>query len=251
MMKKALFVAVLAGSLAMLVMAQGNGYRGQGMGRNVPGEYLHGRGAGYGKGFNGGVNALASSLPYEELSEAEILGLFQMREEEKLARDVYLALYEKWDYPIFQNIASSEQRHMEAVKAILDKYDLVDPVIDDSAGVFSNMKIQNLYHELVLKGNISISQALYVGALIEDLDIFDLKESKQVADNVDIQTVYQNLMKGSRNHLRSFMRFLSSLGEVYEGTYLTPEEIAEIVASPMERGLYDHEGNPIYPNIGW
>lgn len=251
MIKKALFVAMMVGLFVVQVMAQGNGNQGQGMGRKGQREYVRGRGSGSGGGFNGGMNALVSSLPQEELSESEIKGLLQMREEEKLARDVYLSLHQDWAHRIFQNIASSEQRHMDAVKTLLDKYNMLDPVIDDTVGVFSDPKIQNLYFELVQKGRISLVHALQVGALIEDLDIFDLKEFILVADNVDIKTVYQNLLKGSRNHMRSFVSQLSAYGEIYEGTYLTPEEIEEIVDSPMERGLYDHEGNPLYPNIGW
>lgn len=251
MIKKALFVAMMVGLLVVQVMAQGNGNQGQGMGRKGQREYVRGRGSGSGGGFNGGMNALVSSLPHEELSESEIKGLLQMREEEKLARDVYLSLHQDWAHRIFQNIASSEQRHMDAVKTLLDKYNMLDPVIDDTVGVFSDPKIQNLYFELVQKGRISLVHALQVGALIEDLDIFDLKEFILVADNVDIKTVYQNLLKGSRNHMRSFVSQLSAYGEIYEGTYLTPEEIEEIVDSPMERGLYDYEGNPLYPNIGW
>lgn len=251
MIKKALFVAMMVGLLVVQVMAQGNGNQGQGMGRKGQREYVRGRGSGSGGRFNGGMNALVSSLPHEELSESEIKGLLQMREEEKLARDVYLSLHQDWAHRIFQNIASSEQRHMDAVKTLLDKYNMLDPVIDDTVGVFSDTKIQNLYFELVQKGRISLVHALQVGALIEDLDIFDLKEFILVADNVDIKTVYQNLLKGSRNHMRSFVSQLSAYGEIYEGTYLTPEEIEEIVDSPMERGLYDYEGNPLYPNIGW
>ena len=251
MIKKVFFVAALFGLMVVLVMAQGYGNRGQGKGRMGQREEFRGRGSGSGRGFNGGMNALVSSLPHEDLSGAEIKGLVQMREEEKLARDVYLSLYEEWGHQIFQNIARSEQRHMEAVKTLLEKYDLIDPVIDETIGVFSDPIIQNLYLELVQKGRISLFQALYVAAMIEDLDIFDLEEFIQAADNVDIQTVYQNLMKGSRNHMRAFVRQLSAYGEMYEGTYLTPEAIEEIVDSPMERGLYDHEGNPLYPNFGW
>jgi hypothetical protein len=250
-MKKLFLIMAMSGLLIGQGLAQGNGHRGQGNGRKGQREYVRGRGTGYGGGFNGGMNALVSSLPHEELSEEETKGLMQMREEEKLARDVYLTLYQDWDYPIFQNIARSEQRHMVAVKSLLDKYNLIDPIIDDTVGVFSDPNIQNLYFELVQKGRISVAQAWHVGALIEDLDIFDLKEFLQTADNVDIKTVYQNLMKGSRNHLRAFVARIESIGEAYEGTYLSREEIEEIVDSPMERGMVDHEGNPLYPNVGW
>jgi hypothetical protein len=250
-MKKVMIAATLIGLLAAQVMAQGYGNSGQGMGRRGQREYTRGRGAGSGGGFNGGMNALVSSLPHEELSEAELQGLLQMREEEKLARDVYLTLYQAWDHRVFHNIARSEQRHMDAVKTLLDKYNMIDPIIDDTVGVFSDPKIQNLYFELVQKGKISRIQAFFVGAQIEDLDIFDLLEFIQTADNVDIKTVYQNLLKGSRNHLRVFVRLLFALGESYEGTYLSQEMIEEIVDSSMERGLYDKDGNPLYPNIGW
>ncbi len=54
--------------------------------------------------------------------------LIQLREEEKLARDVYLYLYTHWNQWIFSNIAKSEQQHMDAVKGLLDKYDIEDPV---------------------------------------------------------------------------------------------------------------------------
>lgn len=251
MIKKALFAALLIGVLAAQAMAQGYAGRGQGMGRRGQREYALGRGTGSGGGFNGGMAALVTSLPYQELSEAEMKGLLQMREEEKLARDVYLTLYQDWEHRIFQNIAHSEQRHMDAVKTLLDKYGMIDPVIDDTVGVFSDPKIQNLYYELVQRGRISLVHSLQVGALIEDLDIFDLKELIQTADNVDIKTVFQNLMKGSRNHLRAYVGQLSAYGEAYEGTYLTQDEIDEIVNSPMERGLYDQDGNPFYPDVGW
>jgi hypothetical protein len=250
-MKKIMIAATMIGLLAAQVMAQGYGNRGQGMGRKGERGYVRGRGSGYGGGFNGGMNAFVADLPYEELSEAEMDGLLQMIEEEKLARDVYLTLYQEWGRLIFQNIAQSEQRHMDAVKTLLDKYDLIDPVVDDTVGVFSDTNIQSLYFELVQKGRISVVQGLYVGALIEDLDIFDLKEFLQAADNVDIKTVYENLMKGSRNHLRAFVSQLNSAGETYEGTYLSQEEIEVIVDSPMERGLYGQDGNPFYSSIGW
>lgn len=55
----------------------------------------------------------------------------QMREEEKLARDVYLELYETWDLPVFYNIAQSEQTHMGAVKTLIEKYNLKDPITDE------------------------------------------------------------------------------------------------------------------------
>ncbi len=62
------------------------------------------------------------------LSQEEIDDLVYLREEEKLARDVYLHLYNTWGQWIFENIAASEQQHMDAVKTLLDRYGIHDPV---------------------------------------------------------------------------------------------------------------------------
>jgi len=65
---------------------------------------------------------LIKDIPESQLSESEMQGLILMREEEKLARDVYTTLGEKWDLNIFINIAGSEQTHTDAVKYLLDRY---------------------------------------------------------------------------------------------------------------------------------
>ncbi len=73
------------------------------------------------------ASAAASTLHASGLTEAEVEGLLYMREEEKLAHDVYVTLYGIWGTPVFQNIANSEQTHTEAVKNLLDIYGLEDP----------------------------------------------------------------------------------------------------------------------------
>lgn len=176
------------------------------------------------------------TLPAESLSEAEIAGLVFMREEEKLARDVYLTLYEQWSEPIFRNIAQSEQTHTEAVRTLLDKYEVTDPVVDDSIGIFQNQELTTLYTELVAQGQASEVAALQVGALIEDLDIKDLDEQLALTDNADITLVYENLQRGSRNHLRAFVRQLAQRSVTYEPSYISPADYAEIIAGESERG---------------
>lgn len=177
-----------------------------------------------------------SALPASDLSEAEESGLIFMREEEKLTRDVYMTLYDKWGLRIFSNIAQSEQTHTEAVRDLLVKYDVTDPVTDDSIGVFADPILQNLYDDLVEQGSVSIEEALKVGALIEDLDISDLQEEVAKTDNEDIQLVYENLMRGSRNHLRAFTKQLESYSESYDPQYLSQDEYDEIVGSERETG---------------
>jgi hypothetical protein len=242
-MKKALLIMIVIGFLTISSFAQGNSWNG-GNGKGI-------HGPGWGIGFNGGMAELINSLPYEDLSDAEIWGMTYMYEEEKLARDVYLTLHKTWKIKILSNIANSEQRHMDALKLLLQKYDIPLPVLNDEVGFFSNSKLQKLYHALVAQGETAPVDAVHVGATIEDLDIFDLKDYLSQADNSDIRTVYQNLMKGSRNHLRAFARHLLKYGVSYEAQYLSQDEVDEIVSSPMERGLVDEDGNPIFGTTGW
>ena len=195
--------------------------------------------------------SLLASLPIEAVDTLEEQGLQLMREEEKLARDVYQALFDIWKTPIFQNISKSEGRHMEAVKTILEKYSLQDPVTVDTPGVFSDQNLQTLYYQLVQKGSVSLVEAMKVGAQIEELDISDLQKAISQTDNQDIKTLYQNLMKGSRNHLRSFGEQLKRLGATYTAQYLSQAELDGIINSPMERGLLDENGDLLYGPVGW
>ena len=171
----------------------------------------------------------------EPLTTDEIEGILFMREEEKLARDVYLTLYETWNLRIFQNIASSEATHMAAVKSLIDRYGLEDPVADRNIGSFANSDLERLFGELVNKGSQSLADALRVGAAIEEIDILDLQERAAQTDKADIQLVYENLNKGSRNHLRAFVSTLErQTGEIYQPQYLDAGEYDAIVSTPRE-----------------
>ena len=177
------------------------------------------------------------AIPAGELSAAEIEGILYMREEEKLARDVYLTLYEQWGLPIFQNIANSEATHMQAVKTLIDRYNLEDPAAGQDVGVFTNPTLQDLHDQLVEEGSRSLSSALRVGAAIEEIDILDLEERIAQTGRTDIQTVYENLTKGSRNHLRAFVSTLErQSGETYQPQYLSQAAYDAIVTAPMESG---------------
>ncbi len=183
------------------------------------------------------LQAQVNSLPVEPLSPDELTSLPFMREEEKLARDVYITLYSKWGSNIFSNISNSEQTHMEAVLMLLKKYGLTDPVGSNAVGVFNNTTLQNLYNQLVARGNTSILEAYKVGATIEDLDIYDLKTALINIDNRDIRLVYDNLTKGSRNHMRSFYKNILNAGGTYTPQYITQAEFDAIINSPMETGF--------------
>lgn len=144
------------------------------------------------------------------LTQAEIDGLLYMREEEKLARDSYLTLYDKWRLPIFSKIANSEVMHMSRVKDLLDRYGLPDPAAGKAIGEFTNPILQQLYDDLMLQGSQSSAEALKVGVTIEEVDIADLENYIAATNKTDIIQVYTNLRNASYNHLRAFT---SQLGQ--------------------------------------
>lgn len=158
-----------------------------------------------------------TDMDYEELSPEETEGLIFMREEEKLARDVYNLLFDKWGVKVFNNIAKAEQQHTDAIKTIIDKYELEDPITNDTPGSFINEDLQSLYDTLVAKGESSLVDALLVGALIEEVDILDIQKIiDEHVDNEDVIFVYDNLINGSYNHLRAFVKNLTRQGILYE-----------------------------------
>ncbi len=184
-----------------------------------------------------GLTQSLDAIPVGDLDEAETEGILFMREEEKLARDVYLTLYDVWGMPTFQNIAGSEQTHMDAVLSLIDRYSLEDPAQSNDVGVFTNPDLQALYDQLVAQGSESLAGALKVGGAIEEIDILDLEKHLAETDNADIQTVYNSLLQGSNNHLRAFSSTLErQTGESYHPQYLDQEAYDAIVNSSMQRG---------------
>jgi hypothetical protein len=163
-----------------------------------------------------------------KLSEAEIETISFMREEEKLARDVYLSLYDVWQIRVFQNISRSEQQHMDQIKLLVDSYGLSDTV-QEQIGVFTNSELQNLYDSLITRGKTSQIEALRVGALVEEVDIQDLQQALVETNNPALEIVYSNLKKGSYNHLNAFVRNIESLGETYQAQHLPQYEVDYIL----------------------
>jgi hypothetical protein len=178
----------------------------------------------------------AARTSQSSLSQVEQTDLLFMREEEKVARDVYLKLYESWRLAVFSNIASAEQSHMDALLKLLRTYRLPDPAAGNAIGEFTNPALQSLYDSLMEKGQLSALDALQVGGIIEETDMRDLAGAIDRSDNVDIDTTYESLLCGSRNHLRAFAHNLESMtGQPYTALVLTQDEVDVILNSPMEQ----------------
>ena len=171
------------------------------------------------------------------LTEDEVAGLLFMREEEKLAHDVYMTLFDLWGQPIFKNIAASEQIHTDTVKFLLDKYEIPDPAEVSPLGQFSDQDLQALYDQLVEMGSASLADALTVGTAVEEIDILDLEKYLAQTESVDLIQVYENLLAGSKNHLRSFVSSLErQTGEIFQPQYLSQDAYDEIMSGSFESG---------------
>lgn len=169
------------------------------------------------------------------LTEAEQSDLVFLREEEKLARDVYRYAYKKYNQSIFSNISESEQTHTSTVLELLTKYNIDDPAAGAAEGVFKNRVLQNLYVDLTAKCDSSLQNALVVGATIEDLDIHDIDGFYANTVKSDLTTVYDRLTCGSRNHIRSFNDQLKNLQITYQAQFLSANELATILAGTNEQ----------------
>jgi hypothetical protein len=137
------------------------------------------------------------------LTTSEASSILFMKQEEKLARDVYQVLNAKWGHVTFANIMVSEQRHMDAIDNLISRYRLTDTTPAE-AGKFTYPKLQSLYDELIVTGSESLEAALQVGVLIEQTDNEDLQAALRTAREKPVRNVFNNLMDGSHNHLEAF-----------------------------------------------
>lgn len=180
--------------------------------------------------YNAPIDPAPAVADLTPLTEEEISALQFMREEEKLAHDVYVTLYEQWDLRLFNNIARSEQQHTDSVAYLLERYDVDDPAADTEFGEFVDPALQELYDDLIAQGSKSVEEALKVGAAIEEIDIMDLEERLDDVTNAEVRRVFENLTFGSENHLRAFANNIETqTGEAYAPQYMDQADYDAIV----------------------
>jgi hypothetical protein len=175
------------------------------------------------------------SNPKTSISAADAEGLIFMREEEKLARDAYLYMYQEWGQQIFKNISGSEQSHMDLLLKRVEQYNLTDNVSQDT-GVFNNTDLQLLYNQLIAQGKDSLVAGLIVGATIEEVDIVDLEKYINASDNEDLKCTYDVLLIGSRNHLRGFVKNMNNNNYSYTPQFLSQTDYDAIINGSHETG---------------
>ena len=175
------------------------------------------------------IDSLASLTP---LTTQEIEDLQFLREEEKLARDVYTHAYNLYGVNIFNNIASSEQRHTDSVLELMNRYEVEDTATT-TLGDFTDPELSQLFKALIARVETSEAEAYAVGTTIEDLDIYDLDLKATHTQNTELQNLYANLKCGSENHMRSFTKKLTALNQTYTPVYIDAAQYTEILAAPQ------------------
>ena len=147
------------------------------------------------------------ALQVRQLTEEQKTIIYEIYEEEKLARDVYRMLGDTYpEENTFANIQLSEQTHMDAVRNLCDKYAIAINV-SDKTGDFTIPEMREFY-EAVVQTFVeakegSLLDALNVGIEIEVMDIDDLGLAL-VGMPKDVVNVFNNLMSGSLNHWAAF-----------------------------------------------
>ncbi len=221
-----LSVLIVLSMVALDVQAQ------QGKGRIGSGQ--NGGGRGRGNQVNQGTNLGQTNMNSQEL--------MRMWEEEKLARDVYISLAKTSNLPIFRNISSAESRHMQALEQLLRASGANSSALNSAHGVFVVPEHQQLFKALVVSGSRSPLDAVMVGAKVEEMDIADLQRMLAKRTNAQVRQVLENLMRGSRNHLRAFASQIASQGATYKAEFLSQAEFNRIATSPAEKGQGRNSG---------
>lgn len=149
----------------------------------------------------------AAAVP--SLSASEKADLAFTREEERMARDLYKVFADKYSAGqssavVFSRIATSEQRHFDAVGTQLTRYSVADPAKDAKAGVFGNADLQKLYDGWLADGLKSVQDAYKAAIALEKRDIADLSTMLEGTKVADLDTLYGHLQQASKHHLSAF-----------------------------------------------
>lgn len=129
--------------------------------------------------------------------------LLYLIEEEKLAYDVYSAMFDLYGARVFGNILNSEATHQDRVLSLLNVRGIADPRSSEP-GVFVNQELQQLYSQLIAQGTRSEADAFAVGVAIEEKDIADITMLLGIVDDREITAVLESLLSASQSHLRAF-----------------------------------------------
>jgi hypothetical protein len=184
-------------------MGNGNG-AGMGNGRGAGGGAGNGQGPGAGDGT---CDLLTITAAKGTLTDAQRTTLASLAQEEQLAHDLYAAFADRYDAAIFDRIATAEQRHLDALRQLMQRYGVTDPTAGKAAGQFTDPAVRATYDRLLAEGAKSQAAALGVGKQVEQTDVDDLQRALTGLSAPDAQQVYTHLVAASRQHLTAFDRW--------------------------------------------
>lgn len=169
------------------------------------------------------------------LTADEIEFLYAMREDEKLARDLYAYFWTRYPTaPQIQRISKAEESHIAAIETVLDYYEISYPAMS-APGVFEDSTRQALYDELALKSETML-EAFQTMAFVEDRDLFAYKMVQSQITNANLSLLIENMIKASTNHLKAAIRQIFVRDGSYTSIYLSAEEYDAIIKLPFQNG---------------
>ena len=197
------------------VQGEGRGSMGQKMSQKMDGQQMDGQhvggqqggqkmGGGNGPGDGTGGGSGLTDVASGTLTDDQKAELTAMAEEEKLAQDLYVAFDAQYDATVFTRIAKSESKHLDAVRTLLERYELTDPTVGLAAGEFLTDDTQALYDTLLADGSVSLDAAMEAGRTVEETDIADLTAANEGVTAPDVLKVYERLLAASEKHLTAF-----------------------------------------------
>ncbi len=189
---------------------QGRGMgRGMGQGAGMmqgPG-MMQGRGTGpgAGMGMRGDGDCLFGNAEKGTLTDVQKQTLADQAEKEKLSHDVYVAYFESTGDYRFERVAQSEEQHLEALRNLMDRYDVTDPTRGLDEGEFKTDAVDAAYDDYLDEGD-GLAGALKAARAVEKDDIAGLEQAAEGLHAPDAEQVYEHLTRASEMHLQVFSR---------------------------------------------
>lgn len=169
-----------------------------------------------------------------DLTTDEIEFIYAVREDEKIARDLYFSFFRNFGLKTFENIGKAEDNHIKATEKLFDYYEIDYPALSAN-GKFEDASRQKLFDSLLLKGTPEL-EAFKVMALLEESNIVEYGEVLKSIVNPNIKLVIENLAKASANHFKAAIRQITALGGTYAPALMTQEQYRALIAIGFEKG---------------
>ena len=184
-----------------------------------------------------------------DLTADEIEFIYAVREDEKVARDLYFSFFGTFGLKPFENIGKAEDNHIKATEKLFDYYEIDYPALSEN-GKFENAIRQKLFDSLLLKGTPEL-EAFKVMAMLEESNIVEYGEVLKTIANPNIKIVIENLARASANHFKAAIRQITALGGTYTPAIMTQEQYEAVIATGFEQGKrYMYKNNGLTTNSG-